>query len=293
MKGKPTSASRITTYHMTLPLESNNEGNLFGGCTMRLMDEVGFFSAMRHARRRLVAAAMSISFRAPVRMGEIVICHASVNAVWNTSMEVGIRTEAEDPMTGEVRHVCTCYIVYVGVDNSGRPRPLPPLIPETDEDRRRVADATRRMAMSRLEQKRENAPMSALRLELLSGEYTVCRLPKKDSLPDFSALPASSFLSVSDTEDELSLMLDEEAANVLGMKYPDMEMAEGYRCLKVAESDTIRKIGMLASLTTLLASSQVPVLTVSTYTTFYVLVETAMLDKVLDRLRSAGHLVNT
>lgn len=291
MEAKPVSASRLTSFYAPLPADANNDWNMFGGHTMRLMDSAGFFSAMRHARRHIVTASATILFRSPIRMGEVFIMHSSVNAVWTSSMEVGIRAEAEDPLTGEKRHVCTAYLTFVGIDDDGRPQQLPQLVMETDEDRRRQADATRRMALSHLEEKRENAVMSALHLDVLPGEYAVCKLGKERMLPDLSSLPASAFFTITCTEEELSLLLDFEAAEALAKVFPEIDMFSGYRCLKVVESNTIHKIGMIASLTTLLASSQVPVLVVSSYSSAYVLVEDSMLTRVVTRLTSAGHTV--
>ena len=157
-QGKPVSASRTTTYHEPLPKDANNDGNLYGGSLTYLLDAVGYFPAMRHARCRLVTASMSVAFRSPVQMGEILICHASVNAVWRTSLEVGVRVVAEHQYSGEKRHVATAYMNYVAVDEQGRPRPLPPLILENDEDRRRAEAADRRAEASRALVRGKNQP---------------------------------------------------------------------------------------------------------------------------------------
>ena len=149
LEGKPVSASRLTTYHEPLPKDANNDGNLFGGSLTYLLDSVGYFPAMRHARRPMVTASIAVAFRSPVRLGEILLCHASVNAVWHTSMEVGVRIEVENQYSGEIRHVATAYLNYVAVDENGRPAPLPPLILETDEDRRRAEQAAKRAEASR------------------------------------------------------------------------------------------------------------------------------------------------
>ena len=157
MDAKPVSESRIITRHLSLPAEANAAGNMYGGHIMRHLDSVGFFSAAKHAACKLVTASATTFFREPIKIGEILVFHASVNAVWNTSLEVGVRAEAECPYTGQRRHVCSCYLIYVGVDDEGAPSPLPPLVAETDEDRRRRTDAERRMQFSRQE-KRHNAP---------------------------------------------------------------------------------------------------------------------------------------
>lgn len=293
MHGKPASQGKVIIMHWPLPEEANPTGNLYGGNIMRHMDSVGGVCAMRWARDRVVTAAIEhMSFLAPIKPGEIMIFRASVNAVWHTSMEVGIRTEAEDPLTGATRHVCTCYMTFVGVDAGGRPHALPPLIPETDEDRRRMADATRRMALSRMEHKHENAAMSALALAVLPGTFAVCRLPVDAPWPDLAALPCRAFVSIAHTDEELSLVMPEEAARNLAATRPDMELVPGFCCLKLLGSDFLAAVGTLASLATVLAAAQISVFTVSTYEGCFVLLDKALLDKATDRLRKAGHVVS-
>ena len=293
MQGKPASAGKMTLTHWPLPEEANPTGNLYGGNIMRHMDSVGGVCAMRWARDKVVTAAIEyMSFLSPITPGEIMLFHAAVNAVWNTSMEVGIRTEAEDPFTGERRHVCTCYMTFVGVDENGRPKALPQLLPETDEDRRRMADATRRMALSRMEHKHEGATMSALSLKIMPGSFAVCRLPADAPWPDRASLPCSEFISISHTEEELSLVMSQDAAEALAAERPDLRLMPGFTCLKLLGSDFLHAIGTLANLTTLLASVQVPVVSVSTYEGCYVLLEERLFDKAAERLRSAGHTLS-
>lgn len=292
MQGKPTSAGRVTIIHRPLPEEANHSGNVYGGNILRHMDAVGAIAAIRHARAPVVTAAVEyMSFRSPVKPQEFMVFHACVNAVWNTSMEVGIRTEAEDPYTGTRRHVCTCYLTFVGVDDEGKPVPLPPLVTESEEDRRRMADATRRMALSCMEHKHEGSVMSAIRMELCQGVYAVGKLPPQAPLPDCSAFGGAALLSITRTKDELSLVLEESAARALALARPDLEVFYDYACLKVAEYKNIHTVGMLAALTTLIASAQVPVFGISTFSTCYLLVERPLLDKAVERLRHAGHCI--
>lgn len=291
MQGKTVSSTRITTFEEVLPGSANNAGKYYGGNLMRLMDAVGYFSAIRHIRGDMVTAAFSMSFREPVEIGHILICHASVNAVWNSSMEVGIRVETEHPMTGEILHVATAYVTYVGIDKAGKPMQLAPLILETDEDRRRFADATRRSAVSRLEKKDDKSGMGLLHLEVLPGSYAVHRLPKDAPMPDLSCLESTNFVTFCRTQDETSLIMDEDAAKRLCSYIPTLESRCCYACLKVNEEGMIDKVGMLAGLSTLLASMDIPLVTVSTYETFCVLMENAHLDKVIERLTVAGHTV--
>lgn len=127
------------------PNDANPLGNIFGGRVMQLIDIVGSMAAVRHARNAVVTASMDrLDFLSPAYVGEILILHASVNYVGHTSMEVGVKVIAENPRTGEQRHTGSAYLTYVSVDQSGRPMPLPPVIPESDEERRRFAEAQQR-----------------------------------------------------------------------------------------------------------------------------------------------------
>ena len=295
MKGKLASSTRVSIMHRPLPEEANHAGSVHGGNLMRHLDEVGSLVAMRYARSRIATVAVEyMSFLGPVLPNEIVHFHGSVNAVWNSSMEVGIRTEAEDPLTGAVRHVGTSYMTFVSLDENGAPRPLPLLVAENEEDERRMADATRRMAFSLIEhnRKHEASRLSGLKLEVMPGQYAICKLPADAPLPDFSVLPASSFASLSRTSEELSLVLAEENIPVFWEKNPSMEVFSGFACLKVVESATIHKVGMLSSLTTVLASAQISVYCVFTYNTCYILLNAQNLERAKTRLRNAGHRIN-
>ncbi len=283
--------------HRPLPEEANASGNVYGGNIMRHMDAVGAIAGLRHARCRLVTAAVEyMAFHSPVKPGELMLFHGSVNAVWHTSMEVGIRTEAEHPFTGKVRHVCTCYLTFVAVDESGRPLPLPPIIPETDEDRRRMADAARRMALSRMEHKHEGTRMSDLALSVLPEEYSICQLPAAVSLPASLMLGGNDFLTVTRTGEENSLALSRAAADDLEKSLqpddkPRLRRVDGYACLKVHGPLNFNAVGILAGLTTLLASASIPLFGVSTYDTDYLLLPGDMLPKAAATLRAAGHTV--
>lgn len=291
MEGRTVSSTRVSSYRETLPGDANNEGAYFGGNLMRLMDTVAHYPAMRHSRARLVTAALSMSFIAPVKIGNFLICHASVNAVWHSSMEVGVRVETEDPYTGKNVHVASAYVTFVSLDENGRTHPLPPLILETEDDKRRFAEATRRSAVSRLEQKGDPTSMGLLNVRVLPGNYAVQRLPRGAAMPDLSCLDSSGFVNFCRAGDELSLILDEDAARRLCALTPSLESRCCYACLQVLEDDLIGKVGMMASLSTLLASVGVPLVTVATYETFCVLVENIHLERVIERLSTAGHTV--
>jgi acyl-CoA hydrolase len=123
-------------------LDANSAGFIHGGSVMKLCDEAAGAAAVKHSRCRVVTAGVDrMAFLTPVRVGELVTFSASVNAAWRTSMEVGVRVEAENPLTGERRHTNSAYLTMVAVDEDGRPLDVPGLIAETDEQRGREAEA--------------------------------------------------------------------------------------------------------------------------------------------------------
>jgi uncharacterized protein (TIGR00369 family) len=128
-----------------LPSDANPWGNVHGGEIVKLIDSCAGAAAQRHARSRVVTARIDeLSFVAPVVVGDLVTARASVNEVGRTSMEVGVRVDAENTLTGAVAHVASAYLVFVAIDEEGRPVPVPPLVAETDDDRRRMAAAKQR-----------------------------------------------------------------------------------------------------------------------------------------------------
>jgi acyl-CoA hydrolase len=148
---KPVSASKTVFSKSMLPSDANPSGNVHGGEIMRLIDECGGAAAARHARERVVTARVDeLSFVAPVYVGNLVTARASVNDVGTKSMEVGVRVEAEDMLTGKVVHVSSAYLVFVAIGVDGKTIPIPPLVAETAEEKRRMAAAKlrreRRMA---------------------------------------------------------------------------------------------------------------------------------------------------
>jgi acyl-CoA hydrolase len=126
--------------------DANSAGFIHGGVVMRMCDEAAGIAAIRHSGRRVVTAAMDrMTFTHPIYVAELLRCQASVNAVWRTSMEVGVRVEAENAVTGEVRYSGTAYLTMVSVDENGKPMPVPPLVVKgPDEERRQREAETRR-----------------------------------------------------------------------------------------------------------------------------------------------------
>lgn len=144
---KPVSQSRVQLHQMMLPEHANAYGNVHGGEIVKTVDEAGGIAAMRHAQRPCVTIAIDeMSFVSPVHVGHLLSCDASINWVGRTSLEVGVKVHAENPITGEVTHTNSAYLVYVAIDDAGKPTEVPPLILETDEDRRRNEEAKQRQA---------------------------------------------------------------------------------------------------------------------------------------------------
>jgi uncharacterized protein (TIGR00369 family) len=145
---KTVAGSKTVMSRTMLPSDANPYGNVHGGEVMKLIDAVAGAAATRHARTRVVTARIDeLSFLAPVYVGHLVTAKASVNHVGRTSMEIGVRVEAEDMLTGNVVHVASAYLVFVATDDRGRPMPLPPLVAETDDERRRMKAAETRRSL--------------------------------------------------------------------------------------------------------------------------------------------------
>jgi acyl-CoA hydrolase len=147
MDGKPASESTAQLARWMGILDANSAGNVHGGTVMKLADEAAGFAAIKHSRRPVVTAGMDrMTFMYPIRIGELVTFTATVNAAWRTSMEVGVRVEAENPITGEIRHTSTAYLTMVALDDNGDPTPVPPVIAVTNPEQRRMREAELRRA---------------------------------------------------------------------------------------------------------------------------------------------------
>jgi uncharacterized protein (TIGR00369 family) len=141
------SDSEVTLTQMMEVTDANVAGNVHGGVVMRLVDTAAALAAIKHSGGvALTVGIDEMTFLEPVHIGEVVVLKASVNDVGTTSMECGVRVEAQNPLTGVVRHVNSAYLVFVAVDAEGRPRSVPPLLAETDGQRRRQREAKLRRA---------------------------------------------------------------------------------------------------------------------------------------------------
>lgn len=130
-----------------LPNDANLLGNMLGGHVMHLVDLCGAIAGIRHARCMVVTASVDqMTFLHPVRIGELVRLKSQVNRVFRTSMEVGVKVWVENLETGEMRHTSSAYLTFVGLDKAGNKVILPPILPETEEEKRRYEEAADRRA---------------------------------------------------------------------------------------------------------------------------------------------------
>ena len=142
MDAKPVSASRSTLSVVALPRDSNHYGTVYGGTVMGLVDQAAYACAIRHARQPVVTVCVDhLTFLLPIHIGDVITVKASVNYVGRTSMEIGVRIETERLATGLVEHVGSAYLTMVALNPEGAPTPVAPLLLQTDEDRRRFAEA--------------------------------------------------------------------------------------------------------------------------------------------------------
>ena len=140
------SESRSTMTELMMPNMANNLGNVFGGVILSLIDRVAAVAAIRHAKGACVTVSIDqVDFREPIHLGELVIAHASVNYVGRTSVDVGVRVEAENIVSGVRRHTNSCYLTFVAIDENGQPRRVAPVVANTEVEKKwYAAAATRR-----------------------------------------------------------------------------------------------------------------------------------------------------
>jgi acyl-CoA hydrolase len=135
---RPVRASQVTFADLAEPQSQNVAGTLFGGVLLGFIDRAAAFAAMKHCGRPVVTKSFdSVEFNEPIYIGELVVALASVNFTGTTSMEIGVKVLAQNPITGEERHTNTCYATFVALDENGRPTRIPPILPETEDEKRR------------------------------------------------------------------------------------------------------------------------------------------------------------
>jgi acyl-CoA hydrolase len=143
--GKPPADSAVTMTEIVLPSHTNALGTIFGGQIVSWMDIAAAIAAGRHARRVVVTASIdALHFVAPVELGHIVHLKAMVNYAGRTSMEIGVRVDSENPLTGERTHTATAYTTFVALDEKGKPAEVPPVLPQSSEEKRRFEEAQKR-----------------------------------------------------------------------------------------------------------------------------------------------------
>jgi acyl-CoA hydrolase len=136
----------ISEYsEFALPTDANTLGNVLGGKVMHLVDLAAALAAVRHARCAVVTASIDqMSFLHPVHIGQLIVLRSSVNRVFRTSMEIGVRVEVENLLTGHIKHTSSAYLTFVAIDKSGNRIPIPPVIPESEDEQRRFVEAEQR-----------------------------------------------------------------------------------------------------------------------------------------------------
>jgi acyl-CoA hydrolase len=142
MDAKPAADSRAEITHWMGVTDANSAGNIHGGTIMKLADEAAALAAIKHSRRRVVTVGMDrMNFLVAIYVGELVTFRAMVNAAWRTSMEVGVRVESENPVTGSRQHTNTAYITMVALDDGDVPAGVPPLLAVSPTETRRMREA--------------------------------------------------------------------------------------------------------------------------------------------------------
>lgn len=161
MEPKSAKESEVVMTHLVLPQDANPAGNLHGGVILKHIDTAGGVVAKKHSRTNIVTASIDrMAFKEPAYMGELLTFKASLNHVGRSSMEIGVRVEAENLSTGEVRHTNSAYLTYVALDENARPTAVPPLKVEGETAERRFKEAELRRQMRQKERELENAAKS-------------------------------------------------------------------------------------------------------------------------------------
>ena len=145
-KGKSPSESTVETRYLIMPHQANPQGTAFGGVIVAWIDMVAAMAAQRHCGKEVVTAGIdSLAFKEPIRIGDHVALKATVNYVSRSSMEVGVQVTREDPYTGQKVMATTAYLTFVALDENKKPTPAPPILPQSDEEKRRYENAKLRV----------------------------------------------------------------------------------------------------------------------------------------------------
>lgn len=160
---RPIGETRTTIQRIMMPTDANPSGNVYGGSILRYIDEIASIVAFRHTRTNVVTASVDrMDFLAAVHIGDVLILRAAINYTGRTSMEVGVRVEAESPRTGHVAHAGSCFLTMVALDADGRPTTVPPVAPTNDQERAWFEEGRRRREERlRTRPERETPPASS------------------------------------------------------------------------------------------------------------------------------------
>ena len=151
MAGKAVQNSIVVMHELVLPNDTNVLGNILGGKVMHYMDICAAMSAYKHARSPVVTASVDrLNFLAPAKMGDILILKSSVNFTGNTSMEVGVRIETENPFSGKIKHTASAYLTFVSLDDKRKPKTVASVIPESIDEKRRFKQAKMRKEIRKI-----------------------------------------------------------------------------------------------------------------------------------------------
>lgn len=298
MQPKKVSESEVTMSYRPMYDEANTAGKVHGGHLIKHMDTAGSMVSMRHARSRVVTASVErMNFLTPILLGEMVNIKGRVNMVGRTSMDVGLRVEVEDLFTGKIRHAASCYMTFVAIDEQGKPRPVPPLLLETEEDRRRHAKAMERRRQRHRLQAKDAKPC----LAVLPERYALC-----DLAPDGRTMPCSfsewpPFTAVVRTKDACTLVILQDALSASSafahvdrdwraiVVLADLEFCPESR--RPASPDCTIRSGIVANLCSDLADAGIDVYPVSAFASHYTLVRDSQLVQAVESLRWAGYQV--
>ena len=293
MEGRPASLGRLESRLRPQPEHANNNGKMHGGHILYYLDTHCGMTAARFSGTPVVTVSVDrMDFIRPVTLGYNMVVKTSVNMTHRHSMEVGARLELEHPYTRELIHAGTAYFTFVALDENGRPTTVPPLIPETGEDKRRMADAVRRAYIRRMERAQAKGKAFAFPIELLPEAFFLCRFPLGTTPP---APPAGNFVVCAATDIETTLIFPESPAateivnTILGAD--GIRLEKGWRVFAVRESLDLPVSGVAAALSAVLAAESISVQYVSTFSSGYLIVRGDAVAEAAEALRLAGHTV--
>lgn len=293
MEGRPVSRSRLESRIRPQPEHANNGGAMHGGYILYHLDTYCGMTAARHSGTRVVTVAVDrMDFIRPVSLGCNLLFKTCVNMVFRSSIEVGARIEIEDARTMETAHMGTAYLTFVALDENNKPTAVPRLIPETGEDKRRMADAVRRAYMRRMERAQSKGKAFAFSIELLPETFTLCRFAP-GAVPPAPPAGSFSFCAVTDTETTMvypDLPGSDIAANAV-RALNGVRMEPGWRAFAVRDSLSLSVSGVPAALNAVLAAEKISVQYVSTFSSGYLLVRAEAAEAAAEALRLAGHSV--